>query len=105
MMTLGDDLGISFRTRVHMDTSAPMGILERRGVGRIRRLDVSALWLQEQSLRQVVEFVNGKDTANPADFMTEHLAREQVNRYLVAIGYGPEREGQAPRLSCTTPER
>ena len=94
MMSLGEDLGISFRTRIHIDATAAMGILERRGVGRVRHLDVGTLWLQEQSLRQAVEFIKVKGTANPADLMTKHLARAQVDQYLEALGY-EVREGRA----------
>ena len=52
MMSLAKDLGISLETRIHVDASAALGILERRGVGRVRHLDVGALWLQEQQVRK-----------------------------------------------------
>ena len=39
------DLGIDLTARIHVDASAALGILERRGVGRVRHLDVGALWL------------------------------------------------------------
>ena len=78
MMSLAHDLGIDVQTRLHIDASAALGILERRGAGRVRHLDVGALWLQEQNLRDTVEFIKVKGTANPADLMTKHLAREQI---------------------------
>ena len=33
-----------------IDAAAALGILERQGVGRVRHLDISVLWLQEQQL-------------------------------------------------------
>ena len=54
MISLAADLGIVLAARIHVDASAALGILERRGVGRVRHLDVGALWLQEQALRRAV---------------------------------------------------
>ena len=60
----------------------------------MRHLDVGALWLQEQALRRAVEFLKVKGTSNPADFMTKHLAREQVEQYIEALNLDC-REGHA----------
>ena len=64
------DLGIDLTVRIHVHASAALGILERRGVGRVRHLDVGTLWLQEQALRRALEFMKVKGTPNPADLMT-----------------------------------
>ena len=64
---LAAGLGISVASRLHTDASAALGIIERRGVGRVRHLDVGTLWLQEQTLRDNIEFVKIKGTINPAD--------------------------------------
>ena len=53
---LAQDLGVTLQTRLHVDATVALGILERRGVGRVRHLDVGTLWLQEQRLRELVEF-------------------------------------------------
>ena len=55
IVSLGCDLGIDLGVRLYLDAAAALGILERRGVGRVRHLDVGTLWLQEQQLRKVVE--------------------------------------------------
>jgi hypothetical protein len=94
MMSLAADLGINLTARIHVDASAALGILERRGVGRVRHLDVGALWLQEQALRKAVEFVKVKGTSNPADLMTKHLGREAVEQYIEALNMDC-REGHA----------
>ena len=48
LVSLGRDLGIEVLIRLHVDASAALGIVERRGVGRVRHLDVGSLWIQEQ---------------------------------------------------------
>ena len=85
MISLAADLGIDLTARIHIDASAALGILERRGVGRVRHLDVGALWLQEQALRRAVEFMKVKGTSNPADLMTKHSARELVEQHIEAL--------------------
>ena len=94
MVSLAADFGIELMTRLHVDASAALGILERRGVGRVRHLDVGSLWLQEQHLRKVIEFTKVSGTANPADLMTKHLSKDLVDGYMVHLGF-VFREGHA----------
>ena len=53
--------------RLHVDASAALGIVERRGVGRVRHLDVGTLWLQAQQLHKAVELMKVEGLKNPAD--------------------------------------
>ena len=85
VMSLAEDLGMQVKTRIHLDASAALGILERRGVGRVRHLDVGMLWLQEQRLREVIEFAKVLGTDNPADLMTKQLSRELVEKHMAGF--------------------
>lgn len=87
-------LGLSFSSRLHVDATAALGILERKGVGRIRHLDVGSLWLHEVQLRQKVELIKVKGTSNPADLMTENLPRESVTEYSNQLSF-EFREGRS----------
>ena len=87
MMALAADLGISLTTRLHIDASAALGILERRGVGRVRHLDVGALWIQEQALGKAIDFVKVHGLVNPADLMTKHLGKELLEKHAAALGF------------------
>ena len=51
IIALAKDLGIYSKAQLHVDASAAIGILERKGVGRVRHLDVGTSWLQEQQLK------------------------------------------------------
>ena len=86
IISLGKDLGIYLQARLHVDASAAIGILDRRGVGRVRHLDVGMLWMQEQRLRRVLDLQKVLGTANPADLMTKHLGQDAMNRYCETIG-------------------
>ena len=43
------DLGCNVRVRTSTDSSAAMGISKRRGLGKVRRIELNQLWLQERS--------------------------------------------------------
>ena len=44
LISLVRDLGMEFLVWLHVDASGALGIVERRGVGRIRHLDVGLLF-------------------------------------------------------------
>ena len=81
--TMARDFG--FPTALHLlmsDASAAIGICRRRGLGKIRHLAVSDLWIQER-LREhafTLDKVAGVD--NPADALTKHIERPTLLRLL-----------------------
>ena len=46
MLTLLLDFGKPSRMQLHLDASAAKGIVERRGLSKVRHVDVNVLWLQ-----------------------------------------------------------
>ena len=54
LISLARDLGMEFLVRLHVDASAALGIVERRGVGRVRHLDVGSPWIQQQQLKRII---------------------------------------------------
>ena len=67
LRSVGRDLGISLSLRVRSDATAALGISRRLGIGKIRHLDTSLLWIQ-QKIRYKdlsVDKVLGAD--NPAE--------------------------------------
>ena len=65
------DLGISLRIRLRTDASAAKGISQRRGLGKIRHIEVHQLWLQEKVNRGQREAMKVKGRGNLADGLTE----------------------------------
>ena len=45
---LAADWGVSLRGRVHVDSSAAIGVAQRRGNGKLRHVRVGTLWIQEK---------------------------------------------------------
>ena len=73
--SLARDLGWDYQIRVHSDASAAIGIARRRGLGKVRHLDVTDLWVQEQVRSKKVELVKVAGDANPADALTKYVDR------------------------------
>ena len=52
--TLVKDLGGAVDRQVMMDASAAKAIIERRGIHKVRHLDVDILWLQQEEARRLM---------------------------------------------------
>ena len=73
------DLGWEMGLKVHSDASAAIGIAMRRGVGKVRHIEVHQLWLQDRVGRGDLKIEKVKGERNPADSLTKHVEREKLN--------------------------
>ena len=55
------------------DSSAAMGISNRRGLGKVRHIELNQLWLQETVNSKEIEMRKMKGEDNVADALTKHL--------------------------------
>ena len=97
---LARDLGFDYKIRVHSNAAAAIGIARRRGLGRIRHLDVEDLWVQDCLRQGRVELVNIAGAENPADARTKHVDRSIIENMMAQINVVPM-EGpntEAPQL-------
>ena len=92
--TLMADLGIETLTRIHMDATAAKGIIERKGLSKVRHIDTDVLWLQEQQLRRLQPLVKVKGTENPADMMTKNVPGPVLTEFVRVLNL-EFREGRA----------
>ena len=91
---LAKDWGLEYDVVVMCDSSAAVGIVGRKGVGRIRHLDVGAMWIQNLKEGGGFDVRKVKGTENPADQMTKHLNAGEVERGVRMMGM-ELREGRA----------
>jgi hypothetical protein len=81
-------MSLPLRMRLATDSSAARSAMMRRGVGRMRHMEVKVLWLQDMVARGrcLVDKVPGVE--NPADIGTKPLSKEtyQKLRVMLAIG-------------------
>ena len=67
---------------IHADSSAAIGICRRTGIGRVRHLAVSQLWVQERLRTGSFTLRKVAGDSNPADILTKVVARALLDRHL-----------------------
>ena len=86
------DLNINLPVTVSTDSSAAKGIANRRGLGKLRHIELSELWVQSMVAngKLVIFKINGSD--NSSDSMTKHSTGDRIAQTLkfcnqmIAIG-------------------
>ena len=76
------DLGVDLRVRLRTDASAAKGIASRRGLGKIRHIEVQQLWLQEKVNRGEIEVMKVKGEVNLADALTKALDGPATTKHI-----------------------
>ena len=89
--SMAADLGMDIKLTLRTDSAAALGIIGRRGLGKVRHLETSYLWLQDvvSQKRMVVKKVKG--TSNPADLATKHRKAEDIVKHLSFLGFSTRR--------------
>ena len=81
LISLAGELGFSGLVRVvrlGTDSSAAKSFVARRGLGKMRHLEIRDLWLQKEVAEGKVEVSKLLGVENPADLMTKVLAVKDV---------------------------
>ena len=73
------DVNIATSIDVKADASAAIGIASRRGLGRVRHIEVAQLWIQEKVAKGVISLVKVPGQANLADALTKHVTADILN--------------------------
>ena len=80
------DMGYSFKLEILTDASAAKGIASRRGLGKVRHLEVHYLWVQDHVANGTfcLRKVWGKE--NPADLLTKYLDHQTIQKFSKFVG-------------------
>ena len=79
-----------------VDSSAALGVVARKGAGKLRHVRVGQLWVQEKSENGELNYKKVKGTENPADLMTKSLTAVEILKY-TSMARQVCREGRADR--------
>ena len=80
------DFGIKMKTHVFGDASAALAIIARRGLGRVRHLDTSYLWVQEKAATEELIYNKVAGQHNIADLFTKALDWQTILFHTENIG-------------------
>ena len=72
------DLGVNLDVAVSTDSSAAKGIANRRGLGKVRHIELSELWVQDQIARGRITVYKIDGSENSSDSLTKHSSRERI---------------------------
>ena len=95
-----DSERISFRGRVWVDSSAALGVVSRKGNGKLRHVRVGQLWVQEQAANGEIAYRKVCGKVNPADLLTKHLAQDDMWKHVKCRSL-ERREGRASSAPAT----
>ena len=89
LQSLLHDLGWKVRIRVHSDATAAIGICRRKGIGKIRHLATTDLWIQDKVRSKQLELVKILGAENPADVLTKYVSRQIMTAALAKLSLVP----------------
>jgi len=82
---LMSDWGTTIRSEVLIDSSAALGIVSRKGNGKLRHIKVGMLWIQEKQENEELTYKKVHGVQNPADLMTKNLTQGTIDSHLGRI--------------------
>ena len=77
-----EESGIHMESELYADASAALGIVARTGLGKLRHLDTSVLWMQQPHVKEKIKFVKIHGPVNPADLGTKALKCEDMDKHI-----------------------
>ena len=77
-----NDLGVNLSVAVSTDSSAAKGIANRRGLGKVRHIELSELWVQDQIARGRITVYKIDGSENSSDSLTKHSCGERIAQTL-----------------------
>ena len=86
VQSIFNDLGKEVEGHVWGDANAALGIINRTGLGKLRHINTSYLWIQDVAARRWIEFSKILGTENPADLLTEYVKTEVLQRQMTKTG-------------------
>ena len=80
--------------RVFADSNAALGVVHRKGAGKLRHTRVQMLWVQDARESGQLEYKKVGGLNNPGDLMTKYLSRRVLTDHLTSLQIDL-REGRA----------
>ncbi len=90
LQSVGKDLNIEYDVHVYTDSSAAMGMVARKGMGRVRHVEVGELWIQDAVKNKVLTVNKVKGEDNPADILTKYIDQGNIHQHCHGMRLVPE---------------
>jgi hypothetical protein len=81
------DFGVIVEASVLGDANAALGIIRRKGIGKMRHLNTNLLWVQEKSANKELTYTKVAGKENPADLYTKFLSGDDMTSTSTWVGW------------------
>ena len=100
ILSILQDWCMTMNAELMPDASAALGIIGRTGLGKLRHIDTSYLWLQQESIKKKLKMNKVPGTENPADMNTKGLSGDEIAKYvkMISMNYKEGRSELAPEV-------
>ena len=95
IISILSDYGLQARLMLQSDAAAAIGITQRLGLGRVRHLSVSDLWIQQQVREGALEVSKIPGEKNGSDLLTKPVGKKRIDDLLPEIGVRCEADSEA----------
>ena len=79
------DMGLTVLITVHSNATSTIGIARRKGLGKIRHLHVTDLWIQNRIRSKQIKLLKALGIANVADVFTQCVDRATLEKALAKM--------------------
>ena len=90
MQNIAKDLSIYYDIHLYTDSSAAMGMVGRKGMGKVRHIEVGELWIQDAVRNKVLTVNKVKGDDNPADILTKYIEQGKIHQHCHGMRLVPE---------------
>ena len=81
------EIGVSVNLILKCDASAAVGMVKRRGLGRVRHIDVTQLWLQEKVADEKIVIIKVNTKEHVSDALTKHVSRAEIDWVMSQVSH------------------
>ena len=86
VQAMAEELGWKMKVRVWTDSGGAKSAVSRRGIGRMRHMELKYLWIQEAVQRQRIHMRKVQGKFNPADHLTKPQNRIEYEELVKSVG-------------------
>ena len=84
-MNMLREWGIHPGARIFADSSAALGVVHRKGSGKLRHIRDNMLWVQDKRATGELDYQKIEGTENPGDLMTKYLGSSLMGSHLTTL--------------------
>ena len=86
MVAIMEEFDLKVSLTIKSDAVAAIGIVRRQGLGRVRHLAVSDLWVQQKSKDGSVKFAKLPGSDNTSDMLTKAVEGDVIQKHMLSLG-------------------